>query len=89
MSQVMLHPEFLKKNGRNEFVVLPYAEFVRLQEELEDLADIRALDEARAKEGHLPGIPLSDVRRRLNRKFAQGNRQARRTPDRRVKSRSS
>ena len=69
MKTLELHPEFLKKNGRNQFVVLPYDEFVRLQEELDDLADIRALDEARAKEGHLPGIPLSEVRRRLDVKF--------------------
>ena len=64
-----LHPEFLKKNGRKQFVVLPYDEFVHLQEQLDDLADIRALDEAREKEGHLPGIPLSEVRRRLDVKF--------------------
>jgi len=29
---IMLHPEFLKKEGRKEFVVLPYEEFVALQE---------------------------------------------------------
>ena len=69
MKTLGLHPEFLKKNGRNQFVVLPYDEFVQLQEQLEDLADIRALDEARAKESHLPGIPLSEVRRRLDMKF--------------------
>ena len=69
MKTLELHPEFLKKNGRNQFAVLPYDEFVRLQEELDDLADIRALDEARAKEGHLPGITLSEVRRRLDVKF--------------------
>ncbi len=27
-----LHPEMLKKNGRTEFVVLPYEEFVQRQE---------------------------------------------------------
>ena len=69
MKTLELHPEFLKKNGRKQFAVLPYDEFVRLQEELDDLADIRALDEARAKESHLPGIPLSEVRRRLDMKF--------------------
>ncbi len=25
-----LHPEILKKNGKNEFVVLPYEEFLAL-----------------------------------------------------------
>jgi hypothetical protein len=35
---------------------------------LED-ARSRALDKARAKEGHLTGIPLAEVRRRLDAKF--------------------
>ncbi len=77
MSKLELHPEFLKKNGRKEFVVLPYREFVQLQDELEDLADIRALDEARTKESHRPGIPLSEVRTRLNAKFSKQKRRAR------------
>jgi hypothetical protein len=33
---IQLHPEFLKKNGKREFVVLPYDEFVAVQELLED-----------------------------------------------------
>lgn len=74
MKTLELHPEFLKKNGRKQFVVLPYDEFVKLQEELEDLADIRALDEARVKESHLPGIPLAEVRRRLEMKFQRASK---------------
>ena len=29
---IEFHPEFLKKDGKNEFVVLPYDEFVTIQE---------------------------------------------------------
>ena len=42
---IKLHPEILKKNGKKEFVVLPYEEFTALQELLddyEDLLDLRA-----------------------------------------------
>lgn len=42
---IELHPEILKKDGQSEFVVLPYDEFVKLQELLEayeDLIDLRA-----------------------------------------------
>ena len=77
MKAMQLHPEFLKKNGRNQFVVLPYNEFLQLQEQLDDLADIRALDEARAKESHLPGIPLSEVRRRVEMKFRRSAKKTR------------
>jgi len=31
---IELHPEILSKDGKPEFVVLPYAEFLRLREEL-------------------------------------------------------
>jgi len=67
---IQLRPEILKKNGKNQFAILRWEDFQRIQEELEDLADIRALDRARAREGHLPGIPLAEVKRRLHAKLA-------------------
>ena len=42
---IKLHPEFLSKNGKTEFVVLTYEEFQaseELLEALEDLIDLRA-----------------------------------------------
>ena len=39
-----LHPDILVKNGKKQFAVLPYEEFVALQERLadaEDLLDLR------------------------------------------------
>ena len=32
-----LHPQIIEKEGKKEFVVLPYEEFVQLQEEIERL----------------------------------------------------
>ncbi len=63
-----LHPEILKKNGKKEFVVLPYEEFLKIQEALEDADDLRALREAKQRDTKAPGIPLAEVRRRLNAK---------------------
>jgi PHD/YefM family antitoxin component YafN of YafNO toxin-antitoxin module len=63
-----LHPEVLKKNGKNEFVVLPYEEFVKIQEALEDADDLRALRTAKRRDSKAPGISLAEVRRRLNAK---------------------
>ena len=34
---IQLHPEFLSKNGNREFAVLPYEEFIKIRELLEDL----------------------------------------------------
>jgi PHD/YefM family antitoxin component YafN of YafNO toxin-antitoxin module len=52
-SDLVLHPEFLVKNGKREFVVLPYEEFEVLQEVLEVLE----LREAKAQEADAPTIP--------------------------------
>ncbi|MBA7491539.1 hypothetical protein ES702_02087 [subsurface metagenome] len=38
-----LHPQVIEKKGKKEFVVLPYSEFLRIQEALENFADLREL----------------------------------------------
>ncbi len=62
---IELHPEILSKNGKREFVVLPYEEFLALQEELEDLEDLRQLDEAVTSERGSPSIPWSEAKKKL------------------------
>lgn len=49
------------KDGRTEFVVLPYDEFLRLQEELEDYADLKTLSEERSLAHAEPTRSLEDV----------------------------
>lgn len=58
-----LHPEILRKNGQNEFVVLPYDEFVKLQEMLEDYEDLLDLRSAKRDDSDAPSIPLVEVKR--------------------------
>jgi hypothetical protein len=60
-----LHPEILRKNGRNEFVVLPYEEFVALRERLEDAEDVLELRSAKQAEADAPTTSLQDVKREL------------------------
>lgn len=62
---ISLHPEFLTKDGKKEFAVLPYEEFVALQEVLADAADLIDLREAKADESTAAGVPLSEVKRDL------------------------
>lgn len=61
---VELHPEKLSKNGKN-FIVLPQEEFEAIQEALEELEDIRALEEAIAAEKNTPSIPWAEAKKRL------------------------
>ena len=60
-----LHPNILQKNGKKEFVVLPYEEFVAMQELLEDAEDLKLLREAREENAGEPGISLEEAKKRL------------------------
>jgi hypothetical protein len=60
-----LHPEILKKNGQKEFVVLPYEEFLAIQERLDDADDLMDLRKAKRAEGRKKSIPLAKVKRKL------------------------
>ena len=62
---IELHPEILRKNGREEFVVLPYEEYVALREWIDDAEDLLALREARREEGAAPVRPFEEVAREL------------------------
>jgi PHD/YefM family antitoxin component YafN of YafNO toxin-antitoxin module len=61
-----LHPVVLTKNGKKEFVVLPYEEFLALQEQLSDAEDLMDLRKAKRAERKKKGIPLSEVKRALS-----------------------
>jgi hypothetical protein len=63
---IQLHPEFLTKNGNKEFAVLPYEEFIKIQELLEDLQDLQELREAKQEEKNSPLISLNEVKKMLN-----------------------
>ena len=60
-----LHPEILSKNGKKQFAVLPYDEFVALQERLSDANDILELRKAKRAEGKKRSVPLSEAKRIL------------------------
>lgn len=68
LSHLKLHAEVLKKNGRNEFVVLPYEEFVAMREQLEDAMDLVALRRAVTEDNGEPGISLQEMKARLGMK---------------------
>ncbi len=60
-----LHPEILTKNGKKEFVVLPYEEFLAIQKRLTDADDLLALRKAKRSERKKKSIPLAEVKREL------------------------
>jgi len=63
---VNLHVNYIEKDGKKEFVVIPYEEFIELQEQLADYEDLRELRKAKAKEADAPTVSLEEAKKRLN-----------------------
>ena len=61
-----MHPNILEKNGKKEFVILPYEEFEKVREELEDFEDLKALRKAKAKESNVSTHTLAEAKEILN-----------------------
>jgi len=55
----------LERDGKRAFVVLPYEEFVMIEEELQDYEDLKQLRAAKAEEAGEPSVPLQDVKKEL------------------------
>lgn len=55
------HPQIIEKEGGNEFVVLPYEEYLALTALMEDYEDLMDLRKARDESEGEAGIPLEKV----------------------------
>jgi hypothetical protein len=62
---MFLHPQVIEKDGKKEFVILPYEEFLQIQEALEDLEDLRELSEERDASLHEPTRSLREIGKEL------------------------
>jgi hypothetical protein len=60
-----LHAEILEKNGEKQFAVIPYEEFLALQECLAEAEDLLELRKAKKDEGRKPSISLAEAKRQL------------------------
>jgi len=60
-----LNIQIIKKNGKKEYVVMPYDEFLRVQEELDDYQNLRCLREAKAAEQYAPTTSIEELKKRF------------------------
>lgn len=60
-----MNPQIIEKEGRKEFVVLPYEEYLAMKEALEDFEDLKELRAAKSDAADEPAVPLSEVREEL------------------------
>jgi hypothetical protein len=58
---IELHPEIIEKDGKKQFVVLTYEEYLAIQEALADAEDLSELRAAKKEEEGAPPIPLEQV----------------------------
>ena len=62
---IALNPEFLTKHGKKEFAVIPYEEFVALQEFLDDAYDLLDPRAAQREDVDTEAVPLHEVKKML------------------------
>ena len=74
---VTLHAQIIKKNGKKDYVVLPYEEFLKVQEELEDYNDLRSLREAKEAEKDSPTIGMAELKKKIRRRTSRSTGRAR------------
>jgi hypothetical protein len=62
---MLLHPQIIEEEGGKKFVVLPYDEFLQIQEALEDLEDLREFGWEREESVGIPSRGLREIGKEL------------------------
>ena len=75
-----LKAQIIKKDGKKEYAVVPYEEFLKVKEELQDYDDLRCLREAKESEKDAPTIGIDELKKKT---IGQANRPTRRGKTRR------
>jgi hypothetical protein len=61
-----LNIQIIKKNGKKEYVILPYDEFLKVQEELDDYENLCCLRESKKAEQQAPTIGFEELKNELS-----------------------
>ena len=60
-----MNAQIIEKRGKKEFAVIPYKDFIRMQEELEDYYDLLALRQAKSDSRNQKGRSFDEVAKEL------------------------
>jgi hypothetical protein len=66
INMVTLHPSILEHDGKKAFAVLPYEEFVKIEEELNDFEDLKELRASKMEEANASAVSLASIRKKLD-----------------------
>ena len=62
---VILNAQIIKKDGKKEYAVIPYDEYLKVQEQLQDYEDLRCLREAKESEKDSPTIGMDQLKMKI------------------------
>ena len=62
---IELHPQIVEKDGKKQYVILPYEEFAAIQQALADAEDLAELRAVKKEEADAPAVPLDEVLKEL------------------------
>ena len=68
--------DVLVRNGKERFIVVPEKDYQALRDQLEDEADVRAIEESKKRNAGRPLIPLEQVKRELGLSKSRKKRKA-------------
>ncbi|MEI6232010.1 MAG: type II toxin-antitoxin system Phd/YefM family antitoxin [Planctomycetota bacterium] len=60
-----MNAQIISKAGKKEYAVIPYKVFLRMQEQLEELDDIKALRKAKAEPDYQKRRPYEEVAKEM------------------------
>ena len=63
---ILINSQILEKDGKKEFAILPYEDFLKLQEELACYDDLRLLREAKKEEQDAASVSLEEAKNILD-----------------------
>ncbi len=63
-----LTPQIIKKDGKEEYVVLPYNEYLKVEQILEDYEDLVDLRKAKSDTMNEPSIPFNEIENIIKKK---------------------
>ena len=64
---ITLRAQIIRRNGKKEYAIIPYEEFLKVQEELEEFEDLRCLRAAKEAEKDSPTMGLTELREKIER----------------------
>ena len=63
---IPLNPQIIEKNGKKEFVILPYEKYLQIEEILENYEELKILRQAKKEEANAETKSLKDVKKEFN-----------------------